>query len=156
MSTHKKPYSIRIFCKQKISGLQQLLEDFLNETSFFDEEPELTTKGDGTELKYETGKSPVKMSIHDKDDYFEKEIRELLFVLHLPAQTEKKAKMRELLGEFENLLLLTFQRDELTDDDDVWEFLDVFEAHIATRFDGIIHTDDQTFYDKKLKKIYKL
>lgn len=156
MSASNKPYSIRIFCKKKITRLEKLVEDFLNDTAFFDNDPELKSKDGGVELKYEEGKSPVDIEVHGKDDYFNGWIKDLLFVLNLPAQTEKKAKMKELLGEFDNLLLLKFQREELTDDDDLWEFLDAFESHVATEFDGIIHTDDQTFYDKKLKKLYKL
>lgn len=74
----KRPYAIRIFCRKPISDPGELLEEFLKDRIFFDED----------------------------------------------------LKVKQVN-------------------------LDVFESFIATRFHGMIHTDDLVFYDKNLKKVYR-
>jgi hypothetical protein len=151
----KRPYAIRIFCEKPISDLGELLEEFLINRVFFDEDLKMKQVNSGIEIQYETGKSPVRIEEHrDGDKYFNEWMNDILFVLNLPG-SEKKKKILEQMKTFGSLLVLKIQREELTDEDDVWEFLDVFESFIATRFDGMIHTDDLVFYDKNLKKVYR-
>jgi|GEM_PF-1532097 len=152
----KNRYSIRVFCRREIPDFVALLKEVLGSGEFFTGNYEVHPGEEELLLHYEDGKSPVHMAVHGQDDYFKQHVQELLFVLNLPAPSEKKRRVSEQLSASVNLLRLTFNRNELGDEDDVWEFMDVLEARVAQEFDGMIHTDDEIFYDKKLKRFYRL
>lgn len=151
-------YSIRVFCKKKISEPKEWLNDFLEDRVFFDENPRIIQKEHKLEVHYEDGKSPISISLHMVGDaYFDKEVSEIKDVLSISRDSKGKQQVSELINGVVNLILLRMNRNEFeSDDDDVWEFLDVLEAYLASEFEGIIHTDDEIFYDKNLRKIYKL
>lgn len=153
-----KPYSIRVFCKKSITDPKESLDFFLEDRMFFDYDPSILQHDNKLEVYYEEGKSPIRISLHRAEDgYFKKEVSEIKNILSISRDSKGKKKTSELINGVTNFILISINRNEFeSDDDDVWEFLDAFEAYTATEFDGFIHTDDEIFYDKKLRKIYKL
>lgn len=153
-----KPYSIRIFCKKRISDPKESLSVFLEDRMFFDEDSSIFQFDNKLEVYYEEGKSPIRISLHRAEDaYFIKEVYEIKNILGISRDSKGKKQVSELINGVTNCILISINRNEFdSDDDDVWEFLDFFEAYTAEEFEGIIHTDDEIFYDKNLQKIYKL
>ena len=147
------PYSIRIYTKSAPASLYELVKDFAEEGAYF-ESAVTTAVSSGVSIEYEEGKQPIVFELHDEDDYLKKQVEELLFVLGISKESSPKDFLSKELPLFNYVIVIKLDRKDLTEDG--WEFLDNLEGFIASEHDGLIHTDDEMFYDKDLKKIYKL
>jgi hypothetical protein len=146
-------YSIRIYTKSAPTSLYELVKDFAEEGAYF-ENAVLIAVGSGASIQYEESRQPIVFELHDEDDYLKKQVKELLFVLEVSKASSKKDFLTKELPLFKHVVVIKLDTKDLTED--AWEFLDNLEGFIASEFDGLIHTDDEMFYDKELKKIYKL
>jgi hypothetical protein len=152
-------YFIRIFSKDCSSLSPQEVIAYIEDGFFFEPEPEiiLDKKDDSNwsiKIVYDKNRSPVIISTADQDIGGNKRIEQVKFILGLPVKSETKDKFKRFLEEVCRIYTFEIVQEEITDD--CWEMLDATEAMILGKCDGILLTGDNEFFDKDLKKIYKL
>ena len=148
-------YNIRVFCKNISKNFVEEVLSFIDEGVFFDKDAKVLASDNEIQVQYNSLKEPIRISVYDKEaDYSRKQIGDILFILSKSKESSKRTFLESFLPQVNSTIRIQFTRAELNDD--TWLFLDSLEKHFAFTYDGIIHTDDEDFFDKNLKKIYRL
>lgn len=133
--------------------------EFIKDGFFFDDGPvfKLHRKDDrnwAIEIIYNGERDPVIISTSTDDKASQNEIGEIKSVLRLSRASETKEAISKLVDSTVNVFTIEINQNQITDD--CWEMLDATETFIMNQCDGILFTSDNEFFDRKLKKIYKL
>jgi hypothetical protein len=152
-------YFLRVFCQNNNPISPEQTMGFIKDGFFFDHRSEFTlqTKDDrnwAIKIVYNKERDPVIISTSTDDKASQKEIEEIKFVLRLSKASETKELISKLVDSTVNVFTIEINQNQITDD--CWEMLDATETFIMNQCDGILFTSDNEFFDRKLKKIYKL
>ncbi|WP_020598766.1 hypothetical protein [Spirosoma panaciterrae] len=152
-------YFLRIFCQNENRLPPEEIIAFVKDGFFFEKEPLfLIHQENATDWKidiiYDSIKSPVTISTSTNDKESQKEIDEIVFILSLPSKKKTKEMILQIIGETKFVYTLKINQAEITNDG--WEMLDTIESMLMRSGDGILFNSDNEFFDRNLKKIYKL
>ena len=152
-------YFLRVFCEQCDPFSPEEVIKFIKDGFFFEHKPEiiLQKKDDfNWEIKivYDKEKDPIIISTAENDKESRKEIEEIKFILNISKQSRKKELISTIINSIHCIYTIEINQDQITDD--CWEMLDTTESMIMNKCNGILFTSDNEFFDRKLKKIYKL
>lgn len=161
-------FTVYIFCKSALLIPDKVIEDHILDVVFFDNDPVFSRPQESSEghkifrtlqVNYAPDRSPITIACHEVNEAgkAKQKLDEMLFVLNLGSRyPEKQAVVREWIKASTFIFTVEFKREEFDgDDDDAWEMLDSVETVIARECEGIVLAET-TFYNSKLKKIYKL
>jgi len=157
-------YFLRIFGRSVEPTTRREIAEFISDGSFFDDEPEFEPSPDSKEsdahdwksltVRYDAEKRPVRFERNVSDALFEKEVRELLFILDKSRRTKAQQEVLRRIQSADQVFSIEIDRDAASES--CWEMLDAVEVLLATRCDGIVYAPDDGFFDKQLKPLYKL
>jgi hypothetical protein len=157
-------YCIRVFCRSTNPVTRRELAAFISDGAFFEDEPRFEPPPEAPEsddatwktfvVHYQPSKRPVMFERNVGDWLLQEEVGELLFILHRSRRTKAQQEVLACLKNATQVIGIEMDREGLTEDG--WEMVDAVESYLARVCDGIVYAPDDGFFDRKLRRVYRL
>jgi hypothetical protein len=157
-------YTIRMFFRSSTPVSLLEITEIAKDGMYFDEDPRFDPDPNGENVDalnwtsltiiWSAEKKPVLFRNHYQGDEIRQEIGRLTHILGISKKTKAGQRVTDHLREAVRMLAIEMNREEISDE--AWAMLDAIEAHLAKKYDGIIFTQEGAFFDKDLKRFYRL